>query len=90
MTACCIQIAKVIKLDMFIMKSSLTRCSFIKKTSASFASAFLALTGTSSLYANIVKRQTPLPSLDCHKEGMSEEQLNSQAFRATILKTPLK
>jgi hypothetical protein len=56
MTACCLQIAKVINLDVFIMRSSLTRSSFIKKTSASFASAVLAVAGTSSLYANIVKK----------------------------------
>jgi hypothetical protein len=31
-----------------------------------------------------------MTSLDCNKDGMLEEHHNSQAIRATFLKTPLK
>jgi len=45
------------------MRSSLTRRSFIKKTSARFGSAALAVTGAGSLYANISNRADTLALL---------------------------
>jgi len=41
-------------------KCSLTRRLFIKKTSAGLAGAALAAAGTSSLYANVVKKTNTL------------------------------
>ena len=44
-------------------KSSLTRRSFIKKTSAGLAGAALTAAGTSSLYGNVVKKAAALAVL---------------------------